>query len=86
MNEAVAKRDSKTEKVIRKLGGACLSLSAKLKLAEDLEKGYLEAFSTEKMKRNRNQPFTEELRAEEGVSVPFFSPSKVQKARELQDA
>ncbi|KAK3620782.1 hypothetical protein LTR56_023194 [Elasticomyces elasticus] len=31
-------------------------------------------------------PFTEELIAEGGVGVLFFSPSKVQKARELQDA
>jgi hypothetical protein len=86
VNEAVAERDTETEKVIRRLGGACLTLSAKLKLAEDCEKGYLEALNSEKKKRKRGQPFTEELRAEEGVSVLFFSPSKVQKARELQDA
>ncbi|KAK0253616.1 hypothetical protein LTR35_018355, partial [Friedmanniomyces endolithicus] len=57
-----------------------------LKLAEDRERGYLEALNNEKKKRKRGQPFTEELRAEEGVSVLFFSPSKVQKARELLDA
>jgi hypothetical protein len=86
VNEAVAERDAETEKVIRKLGGACLTLSTKLKLAEDREKSYLEALNSEKKKRKRGQPFTEELRAEEGVSGLFFSPSKVQKARELQDA
>jgi hypothetical protein len=61
-------------------------LSTKLKLAEDREKGYLEALDSENKKRKRGQPFTEELRAEQGVSVLFFSPYKVQKARELQDA
>jgi hypothetical protein len=61
-------------------------LSAKLKLAEDREKDYLEALDGEKKKRKRGQPFTEELRVEEGVTVLFFSPSKVQKTRELQDA
>ena len=86
INEAVAERSTETEKVIRKLGGACLTLSAKLKLAEDREKGYLEALNSEKKRRKRGQPFTEELRAEEGVGVLFFSPTKVQKARELQDA
>ncbi|KAK5698451.1 hypothetical protein LTR17_023655 [Elasticomyces elasticus] len=86
VNEAVAERDIETEKVIRKLGGACITLSAKLKLAEDRERGYLEAQNGEKKKRKRGQPFTEELRAEEGDGVLFFSPSKVQKARELQDA
>ena len=86
VNEAVAERDDETEKVVKKLGGACITLAAKLKLAEDREKGYLEALNKEKKKRKRGKPFTEELRAEEGVSVLFFSPSKVQKARELQDA
>ena len=37
-------------------------------------------------RKKRGRPFTVELRAEEGVGVLFFSPSKVQKARELQDA
>jgi hypothetical protein len=86
INEAVAHRDTENEKIVRKLDSACLSISAKLKLTEDREKGYLEALDSEKRKRKRGQPFTEELRAEEGVSILFFSPSKVQKARELQDA
>ncbi|KAK5722038.1 hypothetical protein LTR17_014474 [Elasticomyces elasticus] len=77
--------DIKTEKVIRKLGGACITSSARLKLAQEREKGYLEVLNNEKKKRKRGQPFTGELRAEEGVSVLFFSPSKVQRARELQD-
>jgi hypothetical protein len=62
-----------------------LTLSAKLKLVEDCEKGYLKDLNSEKKKKKRGQPFTEELGAEEGISVLFFSPSKVQKARELQD-
>jgi len=86
VNEAVAERDAETQKIIRKLGGACITFSAKLRLAEDREKGYVEALGNEKKKRKRGRPFTEELRAEEGVGVLFFSPSKVQKARELQDA
>jgi hypothetical protein len=85
VNEAVAERDIETKKVIRKLGGVCLTLSAKLKLAEGPEKGYLKALNSEKKNRKREQPFTEELRAEKGIGVLFFSPSKVQKARELQD-
>ncbi|KAK3618089.1 hypothetical protein LTR22_026497 [Elasticomyces elasticus] len=71
---------------MKKLGAACLTLSAQLKLAEDGERGYLKALNNKKNKRKRGQPCTEELKAEEGVNVLFFSPSKVQKARELQDA
>jgi hypothetical protein len=82
-DEAVAHRDTENEKIIRKLGDICLTLSAKLKLVEDREKGYLKALNSKKKKRNRGQPFTEELKVQEGVSILFFSPSKVQKAREL---
>jgi hypothetical protein len=83
VNEAVAERDAKTEKVIRKLGDACVTLSAKLRLAKDREKGYVEALDDEKKKKKRERPFTKEIRAKEGVGMLFFSPSKVQKAREL---
>jgi hypothetical protein len=85
-NEAVAERDAKTEKVIEKLGNECITLSAKLGLAGDREKGYIEALDKEKKKRKRGRPFTEELRAEEGIGMLSFNHSKVQKARELQGA
>jgi hypothetical protein len=55
----------------------------KLKLVGDCEKGYFKALNSGKKKRKHSQPSTKELRAEEGVSILFFSPSKVQKAREL---
>jgi hypothetical protein len=86
VNEAVAERDAETAKIIRKLGGACITLSAKLRLAEDREKDYAEALNGEKKKRKRGQLFTEELRADEGIGALFFSPSKIRRARELQDA
>ncbi|RKF66041.1 hypothetical protein GcC1_112019, partial [Golovinomyces cichoracearum] len=63
VNKVVAERHTETEKVIRRLGGACLTLSAKLKLAEDHEKGYLEALNSKKEKRKHEKSFTENLRA-----------------------
>ncbi|KAK4970439.1 hypothetical protein LTR28_000274 [Elasticomyces elasticus] len=57
-----------------------------LALSEHRKKGYIEALNNEKKKRKRGKPFTEELRAEEGSGAIFFSPSKVKKARDLQDA
>lgn len=50
VNKAVTERDARTEKAIRKLGGACITLSSKLKLAEDRERGYLEVLDNEKKK------------------------------------
>jgi hypothetical protein len=86
VNEAVAQRDAETEKTIRKLGGACLTFAARLRLAEEREKGFIEALNNNnKKKRKRGQPFTEDLRAEEGLGALFFSPSKIHRARELQD-
>jgi hypothetical protein len=85
VNEAVAQRDAETEKTIRKLGGACLTFASRLRLAEEREKGFIEALNNNKKKRKRGQPFTEDLRAEEGLGALFFSPSKILRARELQD-
>ncbi|KAK1807540.1 hypothetical protein LTR12_018115, partial [Friedmanniomyces endolithicus] len=46
---------------------------------------YVEALNNEKKKtRKRGQPSTEQLRAEEGLSVLFFSPSKILESGELQ--
>ncbi|RKF82745.1 hypothetical protein GcC1_011015, partial [Golovinomyces cichoracearum] len=86
VNKAVAERDTFGGKVIRRLGGAYLTKTVKLKLAEVREKGYLEAFNSENNEMKRGQLFTKELREEERVSVLFSSLSRVQKAIELQDA
>ena len=86
VNEEVAQRDAHSQRVIESLGETCLSLAARCKLAEDRERGYLEALNSEKKKRKRGRPLMEELRAQEGSGALFFSPSKIQKARELQDA
>jgi hypothetical protein len=75
LNEAVAHRDTENEKIIRKLGDACPTLPAKLKLAEDREKGYIEALNSEKKKRKRGQPSTEELRADETSTLPLTTSS-----------
>jgi hypothetical protein len=72
--------------VIESLSETCLSLAARCKLAEDRKQGYLEALNNEKKKRKRGRPLMEEFRAQEGSGAMFFSPSKVLKARELQDA
>ncbi|KAK3614529.1 hypothetical protein LTR56_027197 [Elasticomyces elasticus] len=44
------------------------------------------SINAEKNKRKRGRAFTEQLRAEEGLGVLFFSPSKVIIARELAAA
>jgi hypothetical protein len=86
VNEAVAQRDAETEKTIRKLGGACLTFALGLSLAEEREKGFIEALNNNKKKKRKcGQPFTEDLRAEEGLGALFFSPSKILRARELRD-
>jgi hypothetical protein len=75
VNEEVAHRDVQSQRTIEKLGGACLTLSTELSLAREREQGYLETINNQKRKKKRGRPFTEDLRAEEGLSVLFFSPS-----------
>jgi hypothetical protein len=86
VNEAAAHRDAQSQRTIEKLAGAALTLSAELVLAREREKGLMESIDNEKNKRKRSRAFTEELRAQEGLGVLFFSPSKVARARELQAA
>ncbi|KAK4999479.1 hypothetical protein LTR66_001499 [Elasticomyces elasticus] len=58
-----------------------------LLLAREREQGYIETINKQKKKKKkRGRHFTEDLRAEEGLNVLFFSPSKVIRARELQTA
>ena len=84
VNEEAAHRDAQSQKLVDKLGGACLSFATELILAKEREKGLIETINNQKNKRKRGRPFTEELRAQEGLGVLFFSPSKVARAKELQ--
>jgi hypothetical protein len=86
VNEKVAYRDVQSQRTIEKLGGTYLTLSTELSLAKEREQGYLETIDNQKRKKKRSRPSTEDLRAGEGLSVLFFSPSKVTRARELQTA
>jgi len=81
--EEVAHRDAQSQRTIRKLGSACLTFSAELALVRERQQGLIDTFDNEKRKRKRRKAFTEELRAGEGVSALFFSPSKIVRAKEL---
>jgi hypothetical protein len=86
VSQGVRADDARKDKTIRLLGDAYLGASARAKLAEEREQGLLQSINAEKNKRKRGRAFTEQLRAEEGLGVLFFSPSKVVKARDLAAA
>jgi hypothetical protein len=86
VRQGVAADDARKDRTIRLLGDAYLGASARAKLAEEREQGLLKSIDAEKNKRKRGRAFTEQLRADEGLGVLFFSPSKVVKARELAAA
>jgi hypothetical protein len=71
LNEEVAHRDVQSQRTIEKLGSACLTLSTELSLAREREQSYIETINNQKRKTKRNRPFTEDLRAEEGLGVVF---------------
>jgi septal ring factor EnvC (AmiA/AmiB activator) len=86
VSQGVAAHDARKDRTIRLLGDAYLGASVRAKLAEEREQGLLKSIDAEKNKRKRGRAFTEQLRADEGLGVLFFSPSKVVKARELAAA
>jgi hypothetical protein len=77
VDRSVAADRAKKDKTIRLLSDAYLGASARADLAEERERGLLKSINSEKKKRKRGSAFTEQLRADEGLSVLFFSPSKV---------
>jgi hypothetical protein len=86
VSRSVAADSARKDRTIRLLGDAYLGASARAKLAEEREKGLLQSIDSEKKKRKCGSAFTEQLRADEGPGMLFFSPSKVVRARELAAA
>jgi len=86
VSQGVGSDDARKDRTIRLRGDAYLGASARVKLVEEREQGLLKSIYAEKNKRKRGRAFTEQLRADEGLGVLFFSPSKVVKARELAAA
>jgi hypothetical protein len=86
VSRSMAADGARKHRTIRLLGDAYLGASARVKLAEEREKGLLQSIDSEKKKRKRGSAFTEQLRADEGPGMLFFSPSKVVRARELAAA
>jgi hypothetical protein len=78
----VASDSARKDRATRLLGDAYLGASARAKLAEEREQSLLQSIGPEKKKRKRGGAFTEQLRADEGLGVLFFSPSKIVRARE----
>jgi hypothetical protein len=72
------------QRVIKKLADTCVAFATELTLSRDRERGYIEALNNQKKKQKRGKPFTETLRAEGDLGVLFFSPRKVERAKELQ--
>jgi hypothetical protein len=77
VDRSVAADGTRKDRTIRLLGDAYLGASARAELAEEREQGLLKSIESEKKKRKRSSAFTEQLRADEGLGVLFFSPSKV---------
>jgi hypothetical protein len=86
VSEGVALGNAEPQRLVNKLGNTCLTFATELILAREREQGYIETIESQKKKRKRGRAFTEDLRAEEGLGALFFSPSKINRAKELQAA
>lgn len=85
LNATAARSDKKTQKTLRKLGDTVLGLSARLTLSELRTKQLDAALRHEKKRRKRPKKVVEELRASEGSGALILSPTRVQKARDIQE-
>jgi hypothetical protein len=86
VSEGVALGNAEPQRLVNKLGNTCLTFATELILAREREQGYIKTIESQKKKGKRGRAFTEDLRAEEGLGALFFSPSKINRAKELQAA
>jgi hypothetical protein len=88
VSEEVALGNAQSQRLVDKLGNACLTFATELILVRERERGFIETIDSQqkKKKKKRGRPFTENLRAEEDLGALFFSPSKINQAKALQAA
>lgn len=86
VSEGVALDNVQSQRLIDKLGNACMTFATELILAREREQGFIETIGSQQNKNRRGRLFTEDLRAEEDLGALFFSPSKINRAKALQAA
>jgi hypothetical protein len=86
LNAASARSHPRAKKTIEKLGDTLLSLSAKTLLSNLENKQLSEALNRQKGRKKRKGKVAEQLRSEGGTGTLFMSPSRVQRARDLEDS
>lgn len=84
LNSSVAGSDREMQRTLEKLGDTVLGLSAKLTLSRLRNKQLDAAFRQEKKKRKRQKKVVEELRSSEGSGTLIMSPTKIQRARDIE--
>ena len=67
----------------KRLKNTVLKLTTNIALLRSENKGLQKAFSNKKKKRTRSKPLFNNLRAETDCKAIFFSPLKIERAKEL---
>jgi len=83
VKEAVSSKDNST---IKKLENTVISLHTQLAIVKAENNGLRKAVTTEKRRRKRGKGLFEDMREEGDGHALFFSPSKIQVARDKQAA
>ena len=68
---------------VTRLNNTVLTLTTKVSLLKSQNDGYRRALTNEKKKRKRNKGLFEEIRAQDGHGATFFSPTKIQTAKDF---
>lgn len=83
-NSSVAGSDGKMLRTLEKLGDTVLGLSAKLTLSRLRNKQLGTALRLEQRKKKRQKRVFEDLRSSEGFGTLIMSPTKIQRARDIE--
>lgn len=72
-----------TDSKVLKLNNTILTLTTEVTLLKHQNDGFKRALTNEKKKRKRNKGLFEEIRAQDGHGATFFSPTKIQSAKDV---
>ena len=86
VNAVTASTTPRTSRRVKHLGRALLRTSAELTIARLDKMQLTESLAREKRQKKRPKKLLEQLRGDEHTDTLFLSPSKIQKARDLQPA
>ena len=86
LKQAIANADATNQVQLRKLRGSLINITTENAILKAENSGFKQALFNEKKRRKRGKKVFKEFRAQENAGrAMFFSPTKIQAARQFKD-